>query len=255
MSTRLFLIDACWYEGFLIEARMHPPAKTMNQPERNAAVRIRAAALLIMAALFGGCSTTPSSVSRERSVSFIPGAQRPPAALFEKCRALNLAPTDDLLCVSVGQQRLRWYRRSDSSAPGSYALRETFVCSTSKYGIGQKRNSYRTPLGLHRVKEKIGAGMPIGTIFKSRRAVGFTWRDDPDAGITTRILWLDGLEPGFNRGGNVDTHDRYVYIHGTGDQSSIARPASHGCVHLGDRDLVRLFDNTPSGAMVWIAEE
>ena len=204
--------------------------------------------------LFGGCSTTPQQDSRARSVSQLPGASRPPAALFEKCRALNLEPTRDLLCLSVGEQRLRWYRRSRSGASDSYVLRETFVCSTSRYGIGQKRNSYRTPLGLHRVKEKIGAGMPVGTIFKSRKPVGYTWRDDPDAGITTRILWLDGLEPGFNRGGDVDTHARYVYIHGTGDQASIGRPASHGCVHLSDRDLVKLFDNTPSGAMVWIAE-
>ena len=179
----------------------------------------------------------------------------PPTALFEKCRELNLKPTKDLLCVSVAEQRLRWYRRSRTGQSVSFALRETFVCSTSKYGIGQKLNSNRTPLGLHRINEKIGDGMPIGTIFKSRRPVGYTWRDDPDASITTRILWLEGLEPGFNQSENVDSHDRYIYIHGTGDRASIGRPASHGCVHLHDLDLVNLFDNTPSGTMVWIAEE
>ena len=232
----------------------------LNPTKPKAPVSRRTALLLLAVALLSGCSTTPTTRSPARSISRIPQAPssqepRPPAALFEKCRALNLEPSSDLLCVSIGEQRLRWYRGFGSSAPGSYTLRETFVCSTSKFGIGQEKDSYRTPLGLHRVKERIGDGMPVGTIFKSRRAVGYTWRDDPDAGITTRILWLDGLEPGFNRGGNVDTHARYVYIHGTGDQSSIGRPASHGCVHLSDRDLVKLFNNTSSGAMVWITEE
>ena len=218
-----------------------------------------AALLLALAVVFSGCSTTPSppriTKLDSRPAGKAPATSLPPAALFEKCRALKLAPTDNLLCVSVGEQQLRWYRRPDAGAAESFTLRETFVCSTSKYGIGQKRKSYRTPLGLHRVKEKIGDGMPMGTIFKSRRVVGYTWRDDPDASITTRILWLDGMEPGFNRGGDVDTHARYVYIHGTGAQTSIGRPASHGCVHLRDRDLVTLFDNTPSGTMVWIAEK
>ena len=179
----------------------------------------------------------------------------PPAALFEKCRTLNLVPSTDLLCVSVEEQCLRWYRCAGVGARQSFALQENFVCSTSSHGTGQKLNSYRTPLGLHQVKEKIGDGMPMGTIFKSRRPVGYTWQGNPDASITTRIFWLDGLEPGFNRGGKVDSHDRYIYIHGTGKQTRIGRPGSHGCIHLRDEDLVKLFDNTPSGTMVWIAEE
>jgi lipoprotein-anchoring transpeptidase ErfK/SrfK len=76
----------------------------------------------------------------------------------------------------------------------------------------------------------------------------------PDAKITTRILWLGGLEPGFNRGGNVDSHARYIYIHGTADQASIGKPTSCGCIHLADMDLIPLFDLLPSGTLVWIAE-
>jgi lipoprotein-anchoring transpeptidase ErfK/SrfK len=67
-------------------------------------------------------------------------------------------------------------------------------------------------------------------------------------------MWLEGLEPGFNQGGDVDTHGRYIYIHGTGDQESIGAPASHGCIHLADVDLISLFDLLPGGTLVWIQE-
>ena len=110
-----------------------------------------------------------------------------------------------------------------------------------------------TPRGLHRIAEKIGDGEPAGTIFKDRQVVGCVAELGVAAGgITTRILWLEGLEPGFNQGGNVDTHDREIYIHGTGDQTSLGRPASHGCIHLSDPDLIALYDLLPSGTLVWI---
>jgi len=129
-----------------------------------------------------------------------------------------------------------------------------FQCSTSRFGIGQAEGSRCTPLGLHRIAEKIGGGWPVGTVFESRRPVGYTWQGMPSARITTRILWMEGLEPGFNRGGNVDTHSRYVYIHGTGDETTIGRPDSCGCIHLAADDLVPLFDRLPAGTLVWIAE-
>jgi len=116
-------------------------------------------------------------------------------------------------------------------------------------------NSRCTPLGLHRIAEKIGVNEPAGTVFKGRKVIGHTWQPGfADAKITTRILWLDGLEPGFNRGGNVDSHDRYIYIHGTADQASLGRPASRGCIHLADADLIPLFDLLPAGTLVWIRE-
>jgi len=105
---------------------------------------------------------------------------------------------------------------------------------------------------LHRIAEKIGDGWPAGTVFKARQPIGFTWKGLPDAKITTRILWLDGLEPGFNHGGNVDSHARYIYIHGTGDQTTIGKPSSCGCVHLADDDLIPLFKELASGTLVWI---
>ncbi len=127
-------------------------------------------------------------------------------------------------------------------------------CSTSRFGIGQTEGSSQTPLGLHRVVEKIGGGWPAGTVFKGRKPIGYTWQGMPDAKITTRILWLEGLEPRFNRGGNVDSHARYIYIHGTGDQTSIGKPTSSGCIHLADVDLVPLFDQLPSGTLVWVGK-
>jgi hypothetical protein len=107
---------------------------------------------------------------------------------------------------------------------------------------------------LHRIVEKIGGGWPVGTVFKGREPIGYTWKGLPFAKITTRILWLEGLEPGFNRGGNVDSHDRYIYIHGTGDEPSLGRPASYGCIHLAPDDLIPLFNSLPSGTLVWISE-
>ncbi len=110
-----------------------------------------------------------------------------------------------------------------------------------------------TPRGLHRVARKIGGGWPVGTVFKARQVIGFTWQGMPAASITNRIMWLEGLEPGFNRGGSVDTFQRYVYIHGTGNETTLGRPDSHGCVHLSGSDLLPLYDKLPEGTLVWIA--
>jgi hypothetical protein len=150
---------------------------------------------------------------------------------------------------------LLFEKRFDASSgahfPG-YEFRRRFVISTSRFGIGQVMNSNQTPLGLHRIASKVGGGHPVGTIFKSRRAVGLTWQGQPDAAIVHRILWLEGLEPGLNRGGNVDTFQRYVYIHGYGDELTLGRPRSCGCIHLSAADLMPLYDRLPIGTLVWI---
>ena len=110
-----------------------------------------------------------------------------------------------------------------------------------------------TPRGLHRIAKKIGGGWPVGTVFKGRQVIGFTWQGHPFAPITNRILWLEGLEAGFNRGGNVDSFQRYIYIHGTGNETTLGRPDSHGCIHLSANDLMPLYDKLPEGTLVWIA--
>jgi hypothetical protein len=126
--------------------------------------------------------------------------------------------------------------------------------STSRFGLGQTENSNQTPLGLHRIAQKIGGGWPLGAVFKSRQFVGFTWQGLPQAAIVHRILWLEGLEPGYNCGGQVDSHRRYIYIHGYSDESTLGRPQSRGCVHVAAADLLPLYDRLPVGTLVWMAE-
>ena len=134
-----------------------------------------------------------------------------------------------------------------------HTLAKTFRCSTSKFGVGETAGSNMTPRGLHRVAQKIGGGWPVGAAFQGRKPVGFTWRGKPAATITSRIFWLEGLEPGFNRGGRVDSHSRHIYIHGTGNEPALGRPDSHGCVHLAADDLIPLYDKLPAGTLVWMA--
>lgn len=169
----------------------------------------------------------------------------------------RVRPTRFLLTVSVARQEVTLWERLERPAARvrrpahPYQFWQRFVASTSRFGIGQKMHSNRTPLGLHRIARKIGGDQPMGTVFKGRVPIGMMW-DLPEANIVHRILWLTGLEPGFNRGGDVDTFRRYVYIHGFGDESTLGRPMSHGCVHLAANDLIPLYDRVPVGTLVWI---
>lgn len=160
------------------------------------------------------------------------------------------------LSVSVLAQRMYLFERigMDDFFP-LYRLNGRFLISTSAFGTGQKENSNQTPLGLHRIARKIGGGHLTGTVFKSRVPVGLTWQGMPEARIVHRILWLEGLEAGRNAGGNVDSFRRYIYIHGFGDESTLGRPASHGCIHMAARDLIPLYDLLPEGTLVWIAQK
>lgn len=148
-----------------------------------------------------------------------------------------------------------WLFEQTPAARRQFLPRQRFRISTSRFGVGQENGSNQTPLGLHRIAEKIGAGHPIGTVFRGRKPVGFTWNGCADALIAHRILWLEGLESGKNRGANVDSHSRYIYIHGTGNELALGRPASSGCIHLSAADLLPLFDRVHPGTLVWIQNE
>src|SRR5476649_2452971 len=174
------------------------------------------------------------------------------SALSSACKKYHIEPTRFILTVSIAQQTVSLFEQNK--------FVKKISCSTSRFGIGQAEGSNHTPLGLHRITEKIGASVMAGTVFKSRQIIGHKSQPEfADAKITTRILWLEGLEPGLNKGFdggvNVDSHARYIYIHGTADQKSIGQPASHGCIHLADADLIPLFDLLPSGTLVWISEK
>jgi lipoprotein-anchoring transpeptidase ErfK/SrfK len=114
----------------------------------------------------------------------------------------------------------------------------TYPASTSRFGLGTEEGSMKTPTGRFRIAEKIGDGMPLGTVFKNRRRVKATKKLMRDADLVmTRILWLDGLGPE-----NANTHERFIYIHGTNHEESIGEPASHGCIRMRGADLLELFE-------------
>jgi UDP-N-acetylmuramate--L-alanine ligase len=127
--------------------------------------------------------------------------------------------------------------------------------STARNGIGGEANSYKTPPGWHRIDRKIGEGEAAGTVFSSREPTGEVWGGEASEAdlILTRILTLDGLEEGVNRGPGCDSRERYIYIHGSNHETEIGRPASCGCVRMGNPDVTALFDAAREDDFVLIA--
>lgn len=131
------------------------------------------------------------------------------------------------------------------------------ACSTAAKGAGSKVNSFKTPLGWHRVKEKAGTGEPIGRVFRERKATRELWHPGDKVKedlVLTRVLALDGEEPGANKGGDVDSFARGIYIHGTNDEANIGKPVSHGCVRLTNENAVKAYDLIPESTLVLITE-
>lgn len=145
-------------------------------------------------------------------------------------------------------------------APEGDMLIRQYPVSTAANGAGSQNGSHCTPLGRHRIAEKIGAGAPLGTAFKSRQPTGEIWTPELDPAnpgrdwILTRILWLEGLEPGKNQGGTVDSHSRYIYIHGTNEEHKLGSPASHGCIRMKNEDVAELFNLVKVGTEVRISD-
>ena len=134
-----------------------------------------------------------------------------------------------------------------------------YPVSTARNGPGERRGSGCTPRGWHRVRIKIGAGLPSDTVFVGRRPTGeihgpeLAARYPERDWILTRILWLTGLEAGFNRGGDRDTLRRFIYIHGCPDTAPMGEPLSHGCIRMWNRVLLVLFERVEAGERVYIA--
>ena len=135
-----------------------------------------------------------------------------------------------------------------------------YPISTAANGAGCTKDSGCTPQGAHIIRAKIGADAPVNTVFVGRRSTGEICTPELMAQypnrdwILTRILWLSGTEIGFNRLGNVDTMQRYIYIHGTPDSTDMGKIGSHGCVRMHNADVIELFDLVEVGTKVFISE-
>jgi L,D-transpeptidase YbiS len=136
-----------------------------------------------------------------------------------------------------------------------------FPVSTAKKGAGEINGSEQTPRGWHVIRAKVGENCQSGTVFVGRRPTGEIFnsalkKQHPDRDwILTRILWLSGLEPGFNRMGRVDTMRRYIYIHGCPEEDELGQPGSHGCIKMRNEDVILLFQQIDVGTKVLIAEK
>lgn len=159
------------------------------------------------------------------------------------------------ILIFIKQQTLYHY-----TSPQKFT---SYPISSALNGVGNIEGSGQTPIGAHRISDQFGDNCPSGAIFKARETKGeiATINSDNNSSgkdyITSRILWLDGLEHGINKGhdkhGNlVDTKQRYIYIHGTHEEGLIGTPVSHGCIRMNNQDVIDLFDHCPVNTLVYI---
>jgi len=170
-------------------------------------------------------------------------------------KALSAArfPAGRWIDIAIGCQDL-WLRDGERTLA-------RYLVSTAAAGCGQRRGSWMTPAGWHVVRARIGEGLPSGAVLRGRRFTGevcdaAAYAAAPDQDwILTRILWLSGLERGVNRGGDVDTFRRYIYLHGCPDAVPLGSPGSKGCVRLRNADMLTLFDQVAVGTPVLLRSD
>jgi UDP-N-acetylmuramate--alanine ligase len=166
--------------------------------------------------------------------------------IYAKLEKFLTDPQEYFLVISIESQKL-FVCMNDT-------IVKHYEASSSRFGNGSRENSFKTPLGVHRIRQKIGSGAPSGRIFKDRIDTGTNW--DPHLTeenlILTRILRLEGLEEGINKGPGVDSYERYIYIHGTNREDLIGAPLTHGCVCLRNLDIMRLYELVREGTLVYI---
>ena len=163
---------------------------------------------------------------------------------------INIKTNEKVIDININKQELRLLQGE--------TLITSYPISTAKNGVGQQNGSECTPSGWHTIRAKIGLDAEVNTVFIGRRNSGEIFSEDlrssnPERDwILTRIMWLSGLESGKNRGGEVDTMRRYIYIHGCPDSDSFSKPSSHGCVKMRNKDIIELFSNVEAGTRVLI---
>lgn len=220
-----------------------PPTAPKRLWRRLWAVGVRT----LLAGMAGG-AVTPSNAANPNTAAPEPTATQRYAVAFQEALARGLPSDGVLLLVSVPAQRLSVIEAGRPS--------HTYQVSTSDRGVGAQSGSYRTPPGWHRVAERFGGRERPGRVFVARRPTDrllryHELRSDADEDlVVTRILWLEGLEPGVNRGGAVDSYLRYIYLHGTNQEHRLGTPASRGCIRLSNRDILELFELT-EGRETW----
>ena len=159
---------------------------------------------------------------------------------------------DEILFVSVKEQMM--YHIVENTIVKEYLV------STAKKGVGNQKNSDMTPHGLHYIKEKYGSKTPqngrmIGRVFYGQIAkIYYDTTSSKTDDITSRILWLSGIEKDINKDGNVDSYNRYIYIHGTSEEGKIGSPASNGCIRMLNNDIIELYAKIKIGTKVLILD-
>ena len=135
---------------------------------------------------------------------------------------------------------------------------KSYIISTGKNGMGELLGSECTPRGWHSIYSKIGLDAPLNSVFVGRVWTGEIYSErlateNPGRDwILTRVLQLDGLEPGRNQGGEVDSLRRTIYIHGTPDTTKLGVPGSKGCIRMKNNDIIELTSLIQIGTRIYI---
>jgi lipoprotein-anchoring transpeptidase ErfK/SrfK len=207
-----------------------------------------------LALQLGVCLVSIAAATAGEEAALPPLSAARAQACFARALAQGLAAEGTLLLVSAADQRLALIRAGKVLAH--------YRVSTSLRGLGSAQDSEQTPPGWHRVAEWIGATARPGQVFVARRPTAevlppAAWRAAGGGDLVlTRIMWLEGLEPGRNRGAGVDSNARFIYLHGTNQEQLLGQPVSHGCIRLSNRDIMEIFDLTHGrAAYCWIVAQ
>jgi len=171
--------------------------------------------------------------------------------LIQRCTALAIKPTNQVLTVSLRHQEMTLWTGSDRTT--------VYAVSTGRNPPSCVKDSFGTPTGLHHIADKVGDKEPLGTVFRFRLSLGRRyWEMDPEEQkknlITTRFMRLRGLEEGHNSGPGRDSYDRLIYIHGTNHEKRVGQPGSAGCIEMKNQEVLDLFNHVPTGTLILIEE-
>lgn len=216
----------------------------------------------MLSLLLSGCFLKKKTVPKEVAIPVSDSSlKEEPSVIFETSETIGdftteylelkyQRPFTEFLYISPRKQKMYWIKNR--------TVVEIFTISTAEKGIGNEWGSEKTPYGLHIIKEKIGDDVPLYGRLVGRRyinKIATIYHDEtrsPTDDVLTRILWLEGLEEGINKGKKVDSYKRHIYIHGTSEEGRLGKPASHGCIRMKNTDIIRLYEKIPVGTPVYI---